>query len=76
MFGEDQKRKGKTQIFCEKMNIDKSQIITIGDEDADLEMIRQYNGFRMKHSSELVTSKIDKIANSVAEAIEIIMKEG
>lgn len=64
------------QIFCDKMNIDKSQIITIGDEDADLEMIRQYNGFRMKKSSELVTSKIDKIANSVAEAIEIIMKEG
>ena len=62
-------------VFCTMKQIDKSIIYTIGDEDADLEMLEKYNGFRMEKSSKLIRDNIQKVVKSVADAIEIIMEE-
>lgn len=59
-------------IFINKNNIDINSIFTIGDELDDLEMLIQYNGYRMnKSNKKLQESNICSI-NSVSELIRAI----
>ncbi len=52
--------------------ITNKKIYTVGDSEDDLDMLKKFNGFRMKKSSELVLKQIDKIVNNVAELIKQI----
>ena len=54
-------------------NIKKNKIFTVGDSFNDLEMLKEFNGFCMKNSEELVKSKIEKTCTSVAEVIDKII---
>ena len=54
-------------------DIKKNKIFTVGDSFNDLEMLKEFNGFCMKNSEELVKSKIEKTCTSVAEIIDKII---
>ena len=54
--------------------ITNKNIYTVGDSEDDLDMLKNFNGFRMESSSELVSQQIDKMVNNVAELIKKIDK--
>ncbi len=56
--------------LIEKCNFSKEQIYTVGDFDDDLEMLLNFNGYRMKNSSELLKENIKNEVSSVGELIE------
>lgn len=60
--------------LIEKCDFSKEQIYTVGDFDDDLEMLLNFNGYRMKNSSELLKENIKNEVSSVGELIEIINK--
>lgn len=45
---------------------------TVGDDDVDFVMLKNYNGFRMENSSELLMKNIKKSTKSVEELIKYI----
>ena len=44
----------------------------MGDDDVDFEMLKNYNGFRMENSSDLLMKNIKKSTKSVEELIKYI----
>lgn len=51
---------------------EKILVYTVGDDDVDFEMLKNYNGFRMENSSELLMKNIKKSTKSVEELINYI----
>ncbi len=49
-------------------------VYTVGDDDVDFGMLKNYNGFRMKNSSDLLMKNIKKSTKSVEELIKYIEK--
>lgn len=49
-------------------------VYTVGDDDVDFVMLKNYNGFRMENSSELLMKNIKKSTKSVEELIKYIEK--
>lgn len=43
------------------------KVITVGDDDIDFGMLKKYNGYRMKNSSNLLAKNIFNSVNSVSE---------
>ena len=56
------------ELFPEYKNYD---IVTVGDDDVDFNMIRLFDGYRMKKSSKLLTDNIYKVVASVGELASI-----
>lgn len=56
------------ELFPEYKNYN---IVTVGDDDVDFNMIRLFNGYRMKHSSKLLIDNISKVVVSVGELVSI-----
>lgn len=61
-------------LLVKLFSIDKNNIYTIGDGYSDMEMIRDFNGYRMENSVDGLKKMTDKRVKSVAELVEIIMK--
>lgn len=57
------------ETFIKNTNIEKCSIYTVGDELDDLEMLKEYNGYRMEYCNEIVK---DTISNKVASVSELI----
>lgn len=57
------------KIFLEKLKMDKNKVITVGDDDIDLGMLLNYDGYRMKKSSELLRLNIKKEVESVSDLV-------
>lgn len=49
-------------------------VYTVGDDDVDFGMLKNYNGFRMENSSDLLMKNIKKSTKSVEELIKYIEK--
>ncbi len=62
------------EVLAELLEIDKRNIYTIGDGYSDMEMIRDFNGYRMENSVEGLKKMTDKSVKNVAELVEIIQK--
>ena len=56
------------ELFPEYKNYD---IVTVGDDDVDFNMIRLFDGYRMKKSSKLLIDNISKVVASVGELASI-----
>ncbi len=54
------------KLFPEYKNY---KILVVGDDNVDYEMIKKYDGYRMKNSSELLVKNISKFVNFVGELI-------
>lgn len=54
------------------LNIEKEQVITIGDGRNDIGMIKEYNGYSMETAEEEVKKSASKIFKSVADALEYL----
>lgn len=54
------------------LNIEKEQVVTIGDGRNDIGMIKQYHGYSMKTAEEDVKKMASKIFESVADALEYL----
>lgn len=46
-------------------------IITVGDDDVDYNMLKKYDGYRMNNSSKLLIENINKTVNSISELIKL-----
>lgn len=46
-----------------------ADIITVGDDLVDIGMVKKYNGYRMKNSSEIMKNTTNKIAENVYELL-------
>lgn len=57
------------------LNISKDDVYTIGDYDDDLEMIQNFNGYRMKESSDLLVKNVNQYVSSVRDLVEIILNK-
>ena len=55
-------------------DINKSSIITIGDELDDLNMLKIYNGYRMNNCNPILKKKVNTSAKSVSKLIELIIR--
>lgn len=66
----------KTDGIKKLLNIlnynDNEHIYTIGDGDQDLEMLKEYNGYRMKNSSDNIKKYIKTYVNEFSEIEKII----
>ena len=51
------------------LNIEKGQVVTIGDGRNDIEMIKEYNGYSMETEEEDVKKSASKIFESIADAL-------
>ena len=61
------------KILIDKLNINKSDVYTIGDGETDIKMIKDYNGYAMKNSvNELKEEAIEEI-DSVSKLIKKII---
>lgn len=54
------------------LSSEKIMVYTVGDDDVDFGMLKNYNGFRMEKSSELLMKNIKKSTKSVEELINYI----
>lgn len=54
------------------LNIEKEQVITIGDGRNDIGMIKEYNGYSMETAEEDVKKSASNIFESVADALEYL----
>ncbi len=54
------------------LNIEKEQVVTIGDGRNDIEMIKEYNGYSMETAKDEVKKSASKIFKSVADALEYL----
>ena len=61
------KEKGINRLIKLQPELNKFEIITAGDDDVDFGMLKEYNGYRMIKSSELLMKNITKIISSVGE---------
>ncbi len=59
-------------VLAKLLGIDKNNIYTIGDGYSDMEMIRDFNGYRMDDSVEALKEMTNKSVKSVAELVRII----
>lgn len=50
-------------------NLNEYKIYTVGDDDVDYNMLKQYNGYRMLHSSNLLETNINNVISSVRDLI-------
>lgn len=57
------------------LNIEKEQVVTIGDGRNDIEMIKEYNGYSMKTAEEDVKRSASKIFESIADALEYLKEK-
>lgn len=60
------KEKG-IEYLCELFPLHNYEIVTVGDDDVDYNMIKQYDGYRMENSSKLLVNNIMKSVHSVVE---------
>ena len=60
------------EVLFRQISIDKSNIITIGDELDDFNMLNLYDGYRMEKCNIVLKNKINKSVNSIAELISLI----
>lgn len=54
------------------LNIEKEQVVTIGDGRNDIGMIKEYNGYSMETAEDDVKRSASKIFKSVADALEYL----
>lgn len=54
------------------LNMEKEQVVTIGDGRNDIGMIKEYNGYSMETAEENVKKSASKIFESVADVLEYI----
>lgn len=54
------------------LNIEKEQVVTIGDGRNDIEMIKEYKGYSMETAEEDVKKSASKIFESVADVLEYL----
>lgn len=60
------KEKG-IEYLCDLFPVKNYEIVTVGDDDVDYNMLKKYNGYRMKKSSDLLVRNIANTVNSVTE---------
>lgn len=60
-------------IIIDKLNIDKSNIYTIGDGETDIDMIKDYNGYSMKNSVKEIKDNAIEEVESVSKLIKKII---
>ena len=58
--------------ILEKENIVKNNVFTIGDGINDIDMIKKYNGYRVKNSCMELSSITNKVVDSVSELLDNI----
>lgn len=58
------------------LNIEKEQVVTIGDGRNDIGMIKEYNGYSMETAEEDVKKSASKIFESIADALEYLKNKG
>ncbi len=56
------------------LNIEKEQVVTIGDGRNDIAMIKEYNGYSMETAEEEVKKLASKIFESIADALEYLKR--
>ena len=56
------------------LNIEKEQVISIGDGRNDIDMIKEYNGYSMETAEEEVKEVASKIFKNISEALEYLEK--
>ena len=61
------------KLLSEKIEIKQEDIYTIGDGYSDIEMIKNFNGYSMKKSVDVLKKVAKKECNSVSELINEIM---
>lgn len=66
------KKEDIINIFVDKKKIDINSIITIGDEIDDLEMLKRYNGYRMKKCNQVLIDNNIRSVDSVGELINLM----
>lgn len=72
-FKENTKEKAIKQLLKEITSLSEEIVVyTVGDDDVDFGMLKNYNGFRMENSSELLMKNIKKSTKSVEEVIKYI----
>lgn len=54
------------------LNIEKEQVVTIGDGRNDIDMIKEYNGYSMETAEMDVKKASSKIFKSVADALQYL----
>lgn len=59
--------------LLEILNIEKEQVVTIGDGRNDIKMIKEYNGYSMETAEEDVKKSASKIFESIADALEYLL---
>lgn len=65
------KEKGIRELL-ELLNIKKEEVVTVGDGNNDIEMIKQYNGYSMETADENVKKIASKVFHNISEVIEYI----
>jgi HAD superfamily hydrolase (TIGR01484 family) len=61
------------KLLSKKIGINQEEIYTIGDGYSDIEMIKDFNGYAMKKSVDVLKKVAKKECNSVSEIINEIM---
>lgn len=49
------------------------KIYTVGDDDVDYDMLKKYNGYRMKNSSKLLLENINNVTSSISDLISKLL---
>ena len=58
--------------ILDKEKIVKNNVYTIGDGINDIEMIRDYNGYRVRNSCKKLVSVTDRVIDNVSDLISRI----
>ena len=58
-------------LLIEHLNISNENVYTVGDGHSDIEMIRDYNGYRMKNSIE----ELKKVTSNEVESVSLLINK-
>ena len=75
IISQDTNKSNAIKVLSHNLNIDKSQIYTIGDSYNDINMIKDYNGFCMKNSITELKSISQKEYTSVSNLVMDILEK-
>ena len=62
------------QILADKLEIDKTNIYTIGDSYTDIQMVKDFNGYCMQDSVKELKEVANREYKSVSSLVDDIMK--
>lgn len=74
IVSKDAGKENAIKKLLEVLNIEKEQVVTIGDGRNDVAMIKEYNGYSMETAEEEVKKLASKIFESIADALEYLKR--